>query len=191
MFIPESDVKVRMMTDNRTNAYRAARRAFIAACETAGVDAIARVAPGQGADGRPLFMDAAALGARTARKAALVIADDAPGSAVLTQLLRKGVRPAPDARLVLLHAFDPARFAGAVSDGAWALDMLGAVATEDLSKVRTLKVLTLARHGETDAMHRILAARLPDAEIGITVLMPDMEPLRDRLARFPGILSAD
>jgi hypothetical protein len=126
-----------------TNTYRATRRAFIAACDAAGVDAIARLHPTRGADGRPLFMDAAALGPRDGARALLIITGDAPGSAVLTDLMLGGIQPPPGARLVLVHAVDPAAFAGVAVDSAWPLAMLQSVATEDLSRVKDLKVLTI------------------------------------------------
>ena len=97
--------------------YRVGRRAFIAACEAAGTDAIARVHPGaRGPDGKPLFIDSAALGPRDAKKALLLIAgthgvEGYFGSAVLTGLLREGVKPPQGARLVLVHALNPYGFA--------------------------------------------------------------------------------
>jgi len=139
--------------------YRAARKAFIAACEAVGVDAIARVHPIRGGDGKPLFMDAAALGPRLAQKALMVLAHDLPGSAVLTGLMRQKVTPPGDARLVLVHAPDPAAFAGMSGDGPWLLASLSAVATEDLSKVAKLRVLNLNGGGN------LLAAALPGATI--------------------------
>jgi hypothetical protein len=123
--------------------YRAARRAFIAACEAAGVDTIARVHPAKAADGKPLFMDCAALGPRLATKAVVAIAHDLPGSHALTQLLQKPIALPPGARLVLVHAPDPAAFAGMASDAPWALASLSAMATEDLSKVTGPVVLNL------------------------------------------------
>src|SRR5882724_596315 len=92
-------------------AYRAARRAFIAACEKAHVDTVARLHPAKGPDGKPLFMDCAALGPRRAARAVLAVAYDAAGTAMMTDLLQQPPLPA-DARLVLVHALDPARFAG-------------------------------------------------------------------------------
>ena len=62
---------------SRKAVYRAARRAFIAACDAAHVDAIARLHPAKAADGKPLFMDAAALGPRLAAQALMAIAADA------------------------------------------------------------------------------------------------------------------
>ena len=111
--------------------YRAARRAFIAACEKAHIDTVARLHPSKGPDGKPLFMDCAAMGPRQAARAVLVVGHDATGTDLLIRLL--GAVSAPkEARLVLVHAFDPALFAGAKSDPAWPSAMLGAVATEDL-----------------------------------------------------------
>src|SRR6266404_5832582 len=91
--------------------YRAARRAFIAACEAAHVDTVARLHPAKAPDGKPLFMDCAALGPRRAAKALLAVSYDAAGSGMLIALLREPFLPA-EARLVLVHALDPAGFAG-------------------------------------------------------------------------------
>jgi hypothetical protein len=97
--------------------YRQARRSFIAACQAAGVDAIARVHPtAKGPDGKPLFLDSAALGPRDARKAVLLISgthgvEGYFGSGVQTGLLREGVSPPADTRLVLVHALNPYGFA--------------------------------------------------------------------------------
>src|ERR1700748_714037 len=130
-----------MMSDSPGSPYRIARRAFIAACDALGVDAIARVQPGTAPDGKPFFMDTAALGPRNADKAVLVIANDVSGSEILTGLLRAPVLPPAGMRLVLVHAPDPAAFVGLPGDRKWAHAMLGAVATEDLSKVTQLSVL--------------------------------------------------
>ena len=97
--------------------YRQARRNFIAACQKAGVDSIARVHPGaKGPDGKPLFIDSAALGPRGAKKALLLIAgthgvEGYFGSGAMTGLLRQGLKPPPDTRLVLVHALNPYGFA--------------------------------------------------------------------------------
>ena len=131
------------MTAPSESVYRAARRAFIAACEAAHVDPIARLHPTRGPDGKPLFMDCAALGPRLATRAVLAIATGANGSAIMTRAL-KDLAPLPeDTRLVLIHALDPAAFAGVPTDPAWPAAMLQAVATEDLSRVKTLGVLPL------------------------------------------------
>ncbi len=140
-------------------SYRAARRAFIAACEKAHVDTVARLHPAKGPDGKPLFMDCAALGPRRAAKAVLVVGYDAAGTAIMTDLLR---HPA-DGRLVLVHALDPALFAGVASDPAWPAAMLGAVAVADLSRVRDLAVLGLGR--EDKSLGPLLQQRLPQAAI--------------------------
>lgn len=131
--------------------YRAARRAFIAACEKAGVDTIARVHPAKGADGRPLFMDSAALGPRLGEKAVAAIAQDLPGSQVLTQLLHAPPHLPGETRLVLVHAFLPAEASG---PGDWLHASLQAVATEDLSRVRALAVLALGQD------HKMLARKI-------------------------------
>jgi len=140
--------------------YRAARRAFIAACEKAHIDTVARLHPAKGPDGKPLFMDCAALGPRSALRAVLAVGYDAAGTALLTQLLEDAPK---DARLVLVHAFDPAAFAGVQGDPAWPLAMLGAVVTEDLSRVRHLAVLLLGRADKS--LKPALREKLPQAVI--------------------------
>ena len=162
--------------------YRAARRAFIAACEAAGVETVARLHPHLGPDGKPLFMDCAALGPRRAPKAMLVVAEDAAGSAIQIALLRGGITPPSDAKLVLVHALDPAAFAGVAGDPAWPPAMLGAVATEDLPKVRDLAVLTLGGRGE--ALEPVLRARLPQAKVKTMPPAPDIAQARDAVAAF-------
>jgi hypothetical protein len=149
------------------SAYRAARRAFIAACEKAHVDTVARLHPAKGPDGKPLFMDCAALGPRRAPRAALAVAYDAAGTEIMTDLLALAALP-PKARLVLVHAFDPAVFAGIAGDPAWPAAMLGAVATEDLPGVRDLAVLALGRSDES--LKALLQDCLPGA--AVTALPP-------------------
>lgn len=145
----------------RPMTYRQARRNFIAACEKAHVETVARLHPGKGPDGKPLFMDCAAIGPRHAPRAVLAVAYDVEGSAMLIGLL--GQKPPPDAKLVLVHALDPSVFAGGTGDPAWQAAMLGAVATEDLSRVRHLGVLPLGRGDET--LKPILQAGLPEAMV--------------------------
>lgn len=153
-------------TESPRMTYRAARRAFIAACEQAHVDMVARLHPSKGPDGKPLFMDCAALGPRHAERAVLVVGHDAEGTELLIALL--GTVGAPkDARLALVHAFDPARFAGIPGDAAWPYAMLGAVATEDLSHVRDLAVISV---GADPNLKAAIQERLPQA--AITVLPP-------------------
>lgn len=151
--------------------YRAARTAFIAACEAAGVDAVARVHLGRQADGKPLFMDAAAMGPRLAQKAVLVLAHDRSGAAVLTGIIGATLTPPADARLVLVHAPDPAAFADLAS---WLRTSLAAVATEDLSKVANLRVLNLNGGGFD------LAAALPGATI-TCLPADDIAAARDKI----------
>jgi hypothetical protein len=147
------------------SAYRAARRAFIAACEAAHVDTIARLHPARNTDGKPLFMDCAALGPRLATRAVLAIANDPAGSAIMVDLLKDPL-PLPDAtRLVLIHALDPAAFGGAPTDPAWPAAMLAAVATEDLSRVRALAVLPLVT--DPGDLEPPLRTALPKAAIEI------------------------
>ncbi len=148
-------------------SYRTARRAFIAACEKAHVETVARLHPTKGPDGKPLFMDCAAVGPRHAARAVLVAAHDAPGSAVLIALLADKFKDALplEAQLVLVHAPDPAAFAGVESDAAWTAAMLGAEAVEDLSHARHLAVLPLGRRDEM--LRPALKAQLPRAQIAV------------------------
>ncbi|HXC57428.1 MAG TPA: M14 family metallopeptidase [Rhizomicrobium sp.] len=98
--------------------YRQARHAFIAACEQAGVDVVARVHPqAQGRDGKPLFLDTAVIGPRDAKKALLLISathgvEGYFGSGVQTGLMREGLaqRLPKGAKIVLLHALNPYGF---------------------------------------------------------------------------------
>jgi hypothetical protein len=151
---------------SKAEEWRALRRAFIAACEARGLDAIARVHPARGPDGKPLFMDSVALGPRHAAKALLVVTCDAAGSRLLTALLQNDVAPSPDARLVLVHALDPADFAGAVSDPTWSAAVLRAVMIEDLAKVAQISVLVLG-----DAA--LVTQTLADAPVTIAQAPPD------------------
>jgi hypothetical protein len=162
------------------SVYRAARRAFIAACEAARVDPIARPHPSRGPDGKPLFMDCAALGPRLATRAVLTIANDDAGSAIMVALLKQKLAPPKDGRLVLVHALDPAAFAGVKSDAAWPAAMLAAVATEDLSRVRELAVLPLIRAENPQAP---LAATLPRSVI---TLLPPASSLRQAEGAIAG-----
>lgn len=188
------------MTDNADapfpKDYRSARKAFITACTRAHADSIARVHPkASGPRGNPLFLDSVALGPRNAAKALLVVAGSdgreiCQSSAVLTGLLDSKIVPGPDARLVLVHGLNPFGAAWgrrenedgiALSDAtglqSWSYAMLGAVMTEDLSRVTKLRVLELtrARHtGLTDAgdgtLARALRAFRPGADIRVARL---------------------
>jgi len=165
----------------RAEAYRAARRAFIAACEKAHVDNIARLHPAKSADGKPLFMDAAALGPRHAAWAVLVIARRAGGGAVLTELLREGLTPPAGTRVVLVHALEPAAFAGSEVNPGWPAAMLGAVATEDLSRVRDLAVLPLEEGAD---LTHALAVNLPKARIHLLPVAATPAQAREAIAAF-------
>ena len=169
-----------MMSAASQTPYRAARRAFIAACEAAHVETVARLHPSKGPDGKPLFMDCAALGPRRAQRAMLVVAKDAAGAQVLTGLL--GAPVPPDARLVLVHALDPAAFAGVAGEPGWPAAMLGAVATEDLPKVRDLALLALDGRGEE--LKPALQQRLPEAAITILAPARDAGQAMKRIADF-------
>ena len=159
--------------------YRAARRAFIAACEKAHIDAVARLHPSKGPDGKPLFMDCAALGPRRAARAVLVVGHDAADTGLLVELL-DGAAPPKDAGLVLVHAFDPAAFAGVQGDPAWPTTMLGAVATEDLSRVRNLAVMALA----DENLKPVLQEKLPQAVIVHLPPVRDATQARGAIAAF-------
>ena len=142
------------------NDYRTLRRAFIAACEAAHADPIARVHPAKAPDGRPLFTDSLALGPRDATRALLVVSSGANGSRLLTQLLQEGVTLPPDARLVLVHALDPAAMAGAAPVSGWTAATLASIATEDMAKVAHPAIMAL-----DDASLAAAAQAFPDSSV--------------------------
>ena len=151
---------------NLVLAYRSARRDFIAACEKAGADAIARVHPARGPDGKPLFCDSAAFGPRGCRRALLLI-----GERELLTLLQAGFKLPRDARLVLVHALDP-HFSAWGKPGLpadWPAKALAAIATEDLSREKKLTVLDIGGIGSKAA----LAAVLPNAAITFRTVKPE------------------
>lgn len=122
--------------------YRTARKAFIAACMKAHADTISRAHMDKpGPDGKPVFVDSIALGARDAQKAVLLIANDAHASVAITALLREGLTVPHGMRLVVVHALDPFAFMRVPGDPAWSQAMLKAIATEDLSRVTELTLL--------------------------------------------------
>ena len=172
------------MSASTGSIYRDCRRAFIAAAEAAHVDPIARLHPAKDKDGKPLFMDSAALGPRLATRAVLVIASDAAASAIMVALLKSPVSLPADARLVLVHALDPARFAGVPTDPAWPAAMLPAVATEDLSKVRDLAVVPLT--ADPGSLGPPLAAALPKASIQILAPAVDLPEAKTAITAFFG-----
>jgi len=98
--------------------YRAARAAFLKACQAAGLSTLTRVHPqAKGRDGHALFLDTATIGDRNAKNALLLISgthgvEGYFGSGVQTGLLRQGLltRAPDDAKIVLLHAFNPYGF---------------------------------------------------------------------------------
>ncbi|HET7084056.1 MAG TPA: hypothetical protein VFI23_04750 [Rhizomicrobium sp.] len=167
--------------------YRAARRAFIAACEKAHVETVARLHPAKAPDGKPLFMDCAAKGPRHAPLAVLALAHDAPGGDMLMALLDQP-EPPPDARLVLVHAFDPARFAGVAGDAGAPLTMLQAVATEDLSRVKQLGVLSLLSNdpARDRAVMAVLKSALPGARITLLPSAASARKAQQTAASFFG-----
>jgi hypothetical protein len=122
--------------------YRAARKAFIAACTKARADAISRAHMGrQGPDGKPVFIDSVALGPRDAEKGVLVIANDASASNAAAAFLNEAPAMPKGVRLVVVHALDPFAFMGSPGDPVWSRAMLEAITTEDLSRVTELAVL--------------------------------------------------
>ncbi len=150
--------------------YRKARKTFIAACEHAHGDSIARVHPtAQGPDGKPLFIDSVALGSRDARKALLVITgcrgeDGFLGSQILTSLLDSQVMLLAGKRALswFMH-LNPFGFAwgqqanedGLVLDDpkagdSWSLAMLKAIATEDMARTRKVRILDVAQGQSTE-----------------------------------------
>ncbi len=180
--------------------YRSARKAFIAACEKARVDSIARVHPAAtGPKGHPLFLDSAALGPRMAHKALLLIAgsdgkDGRMGSGLLSGLLDARIRLPADARLVMVHGLNPfgmARGSSENEDGvrldapeaaeSWSFAMLKAILTEDLARVEKLRVLELAGgddsrmvDGAGSVLSRTLRAFKPgmDLHVARLILVP-------------------
>jgi len=144
--------------------YRAARKAFIAACVKAHADTISRAHMGKpGPDGKPVFIDSIALGARDAQKAVLLIANDAHASVAITTLLREELAVPHGMRLVVVHALDPFAFMRVPGDPAWSQAMLKAIATEDLSRVTELTTL-----GFGVAKDKFPAIFPPDRRIRLT-----------------------
>jgi len=98
--------------------YRAARHAFIEACEAADLGVTSRVHPdATGRDGKPLFLDTTTIGPREAENALLLISgthgvEGYFGSGVQTGLIREGLaaRAARGGKIVLLHALNPYGF---------------------------------------------------------------------------------
>ena len=97
------------------------------------------------------------------------------------QAIRKAAREHPEARLVLVHALDPAAFAGVAGDPNWPAAMLKAEITEDLRKVCALAVLALE---EGPDLKPVLAAQLPDAGITTLPSAADAASARGAIAAF-------
>ena len=98
----------------------------------------------------------------------MAIAADPDGSAIAVALLEEAIALPPDTRLVLVHALDPAAFAGAEGDPAWPAAMLAAVAHEDMSRVVHPRVLPL---GGADAGQRTALA-VAQLQNPVTILPP-------------------
>jgi hypothetical protein len=157
--------------------YRQGRQDFIAACEKAGADAISRVHPAMGPDGKPLFCDSAAFGPRGGTRALLLIAGP---DGVVTRLLQRGIVLPKTARLVAVHALDAFAHAwgrpGAPAD--WPRKTLAAIATEDLSHAKELVALDMTAGGDGSGRKAALAAALPQTAILFrTVAPPDAQTL--------------
>lgn len=98
--------------------YRAARHAFIEACESADLGVTSRVHPdAKGRDGKDLFLDTTTIGPREAEHALLLISgthgvEGYFGSGVQTGLIREGLaaRVPKGGKIVLLHALNPYGF---------------------------------------------------------------------------------
>ena len=153
---------------NLAKAYRQARRDFIAACEHAGADAIARVHPQKGPDGKPLFCDSAAFGPLHPSRALLLLAGS---QGAVTAFLRGGFKLPEDAKLLAILALDPyARAWGKPGSPAdWSQKTLTAIAAEDLRQVKKLTVLDMSG-GVTEAA---LAAALPGVAVVFRAIKPD------------------
>jgi hypothetical protein len=101
------------------NDYRAARTAFMEACEANDLGITTRVHPNtKGPDGKALFLDTTIIGERDAKSAVLLISgthgvEGYFGSGVQTALLRGGFakRAKKGVKFVLLHALNPFGFA--------------------------------------------------------------------------------
>lgn len=100
------------------NNYREARAAFLHACADSGSGVTSRLNPRRaGEDGKPLFLDTAVIGNKTATKALLLISathgvEGYFGSGAQTGFLRNGLarRALRNARIVLVHALNPFGF---------------------------------------------------------------------------------
>lgn len=182
--------------------YRNARGGFIAACERAHADSIARVHPhALGPDGKPLFIDSVAFGSRDAVTALLVLtgrdgASGLLGAHFLNLVLESRVLPRSGTRMVLVHALNPFGFAWGrraneeglelddpAAKGSWSYAMLKAIATEDLAHIGKLKLLEVdkgRRNGIEDAAERGPARALKEFKPGIGLnaarltLQPDL-----------------
>jgi hypothetical protein len=143
---------------NLVNSYRQARRDFIANCQRAGADAIARVHPELAPDGKPLFCDSVAFGPRDASRALLLIENEA---GMVSRLLGRTLNLPAGGRLVAVHALDPFARAwgkrGAPLD--WPQKTLAAIAGEDLTRVASLGVVGPSLAGT------VLTKALPKAKI--------------------------
>jgi hypothetical protein len=154
--------------------YRGARKAFIAACEKARADTISRAHMGRnGPDGKPLFIDSAALGPRDAARAILVITNGAAASAAMRALLQDGVTMPDGARLVLVHALDPFAFMDVPGDPIWSRAMLKAIATEDLSRVEDVTVFACGVSELTE--DELIAIFVPGRKIRLSLKQIDAQ----------------
>jgi hypothetical protein len=141
---------------NLVQRYRQSRRAFIAAVTKAGSDAISRVHPAMGPDGKPLFCDSAAFGPRDGTRGLLLLAD---ADGVVTAFLKSGFVLPRGTRLVAVHALDVFGCAWGRSGEPvdWPEKTLADIAREDLSKVKKPVLLDGANPTEPDILAAIAA----------------------------------
>jgi hypothetical protein len=96
-------------------------------------------------------------------------------------LVSEGLAPPKNARVVLVHALDPAAFAGTQGDPTWPSAMLSVVASEELSRVHHLAVLGLEKGADlTPALY----GSLPKAQITILPSAPTTLRARSAITAF-------
>lgn len=94
--------------------YETARRAFVAAAESAGASIETHLHPGLGPAGEVLATDVALLGSARANNVLVLVSgthgvEGLPGSWLLVAQIRAGLRPAPrsDLAIMMVHALNP------------------------------------------------------------------------------------
>jgi hypothetical protein len=151
--------------------FRGARAGFLAAAAHSDAGVTTRVHPSaRGPDGKPLLMDSIALGPRAGDRPQLLRACDLFGAGILTGLLCQniGARLPEGARLVMVHACDPVRFACGRTGDTWPRVALRDLAAEDLRRVTALRLVDLrSGHGEAHVRRR-------SAKSDLAVLLPQV-----------------